>query len=105
MEVLQKQQSTTSWQMVVAEKLKRDEKKLQADWKLSPKILSQARDRKSIVNGFIDGLLDDRTKYLTSLDTVDLMKRTGEGSLSALELTMAFCKRAAFAHQLVRTLP
>jgi hypothetical protein len=34
-----------------------------------------------------------------------LMERTGDGSLTALELTTAFCKRAAFAHQLVWTPP
>jgi amidase len=35
-------------------------------------------------------------------DAVDIVSKIREGKLSAEEVTVAFCKRAAVAHQLVR---
>lgn len=82
-----------SWQEIAAEK------RLQTrDRILRDPVLAQGKSRRSIAGSFIEGLLDLRTLFLTSLDPVDIVACVGNGSVFAVEMTTAFCKRASFAH-------
>lgn len=48
------------------------------------------------------GILTDRELEITGkYDAVDLVEKIANGSFSAREVTVAFCKRAAIAQQLV----
>lgn len=90
------------WQELAARKRQRDLDKIPLQWKLSPQVIQQAKHRRSIADDFLDGLLDSETRLITNWDVPALMAMTGNGSLSAVSLVTAFCKRAAFGHQLVR---
>lgn len=68
-------------------------------------MIDNAKRRRSIVGEFIEGLLDTETHRITSLDPVDIVEGTSNGSLSAVQVVKAFSKRAAIGHQLVLVLP
>ncbi|OIW32388.1 amidase [Coniochaeta ligniaria NRRL 30616] len=89
----QHQQTTTSWQAIVAEKRLRDLAKIPDEWQL-------AKRQHSIVDDFIHHLLDAKSRSLTNLDVPVLMEKTADASLTAFSLTTAVCKRAVYAHQL-----
>ncbi|KAK5659687.1 hypothetical protein OQA88_897 [Cercophora sp. LCS_1] len=93
-----------SWQETAARKRRTDMSKIPDKWRLSKDVLDHAKQLRSIADDFIDGLLGGDTRRLTGLDVPELMRMTVTGSLTAVELTTAFCKRAAYAHQLVRWL-
>ncbi|RSM07168.1 hypothetical protein CDV31_008720 [Fusarium ambrosium] len=92
--------ASVSWQETAARKRQQDLAKIPTPWRLSPDVIEQAKQRRSIADDFIDGLLDSDTRRITNLDVPALMELTGNGSLSAVCLTTAFCKRAAYGHQL-----
>lgn len=84
----------------MAEKRRDDDAKIPAHWKLDEDVIANARSRKQIAGDFIDSLLDSRTRHLTSADAPDLVDRMANGLLTAVEVVSAYCKRAAYAHQL-----
>lgn len=94
------------WQTIAAQKRERerDMAKIPPEWRLPQDVLDQSRLRRSIADDFIDSLLDSDSKSLTNLDAPAVMAMTANGSLTAVRLTTAFCKRAAYAHQLNRNL-
>jgi amidase len=55
------------------------------------------------VTGYIRQYLTDREIEITETDAVDITAQTTTGNWSAVEVTEAFCHRAALAHQLVRS--
>lgn len=90
-----------SWQDDAAAKRRDDLLKIPVEWRLSEDDLERARKQRCIAGDFLDGLLDDETMYLTNLDVSALLEMMANGSLTALKVTRAFCKRLAYAHQLV----
>ena len=89
------------WQEVAAGKRKELYEKIPKEWHLSPVVLDQGRNERKLVGDFIEGLLDLETRRITSLDAVDIVESVRNGSITAVAVTQAFCKRAAYAHQLV----
>ena len=75
--------------------------KIPKDWRLPEAILVNGRKEKKIAGDFIEGLLDSRTREITGFDSGEILELISNGSLTAIEVTGAFCKRAAYAHQLV----
>lgn len=90
------------WQMLAAEKRQHEMSKIPEDWLLSTKVVEEAKNRKAITGGYIEGLLDPDSRRITTLESMELLKSLGNGSLSAVQVVSAFSKRAAYAHQLVR---
>ena len=89
------------WQEVAAGKRKELFDKIPEEWHLSPEVLDQGKKEQKLVGAFIEGLLDHDTLRITSLDAVDIVDSVRNGSITAVAVTKAFCKRAAYAHQLV----
>ncbi|KAK4450350.1 amidase signature domain-containing protein [Podospora aff. communis PSN243] len=88
------------WREIVAQKLQEDDAKIPPQWRLSPDVISSARLRKRIAGDFIESLLDRETRRITSTDALDLVAAMKHGSLTAVVVVTAYCKRAAYAHQL-----
>ncbi|GAQ45822.1 hypothetical protein AtubIFM57143_006306 [Aspergillus tubingensis] len=57
-----------------------------------------------VTGGFIQGYLTPREIEITEADAVAITAQTTVGNWSAVEVTEAFCHRAAIAHQLVNCL-
>ena len=97
--------SGSQWQKSAETKRRENLAKIPQEWLLSERIIAQGKERKKIAGDFIESLLDPGTLEITSQDSEDILHLLRNGSLSALQVTRAFCKRAAYAHQLVCNLP
>ena len=96
--------STRHWQDIAEAKRKENMAQIPKEWLLQEQVVVEGNGRKKLVGDFIEGLLDPEILEITSLDTEDVLDLLQNGSLSALQVTRAFCKRGAYAHQLVRDL-
>lgn len=92
------------WRIIAEGKRLQNLEKCRAFKKLPKHILEEARERQDISGEFIDSLLDDFTKFITTSEVPALMNMMHHGSLTAVDLTLAFCQRASIGHQLVRAL-
>lgn len=70
-------------------------------WRLKEPIPS-ATEQRDVTGTYIQQFLSDREIEITESDAVDIAAETTSGRWSAVEVTEAFCHRAAIAHQLVR---
>lgn len=91
-----------SWQETAARKRQEEIAKIPASWVLSSDVIEHAKEQRSIIDDFVESLLDSETRRITNLEVPALMGLTNAGELSAVQLVTAFCKRAAIGHQLVR---
>ncbi|KAI9370471.1 amidase signature domain-containing protein [Aspergillus egyptiacus] len=72
------------------------------EWKIKDAIPPAAELRD--VTGYIEKFLSPREIEITSLDAYAIGEKTTTGEWTAVEVTEAFCHRAALAHQLVNCL-
>lgn len=77
--------------------------KIPNEWLLDAHVVDAARLRQNISGNFFEELLDDQTRAITALDVTDLVESMRNKSWTAVEVVKAFSKRAAYAHQLVRS--
>ena len=70
------------------------------DWVIpAPPSVEQQRD---VTGAFVQQYLSAREVEITEAGAVDIVAKTSSGQWTAVEVTKAFCHRAALAHQLVR---
>lgn len=91
-----------SWQDTVADKRLSLASRIPVAWTLDSSLVKEAKRKRRLVGDFFDSLLDAETKVITSMDNVDIVSAIAEQSLSAVQVTTAYCKRAVYAHQIVR---
>jgi amidase len=63
--------------------------------------LEAAKRQRQLSGPFIERFLNDGELKITGNDRVPLLSKVKSGQYTALQATMAFCKRAAIAHQIV----
>lgn len=102
-----------TWEERVAKKREACASRIPQAWRLPDDYLSNFQtplsDHK---NNLIEteaikksGILTDRELEITErYNVASLLAALADGSLTATEVTLAYCKRAAVAHQLVRNL-
>jgi amidase len=102
--------SVSDWQSRAAEKRLRCEEAIPKAWKLPADVLEQLqKPLESSKNNLIaldiprrSGILTEKELQITeTFDVSTLLKKLAAGDLSALEVTVAFSKRAAIAQQVV----
>lgn len=95
------------WQEIAFRKRAEVAKKIPSEWKLSSAILATVDPGADINVINIPrscGLLNDKELEITEKhDATGLIAKMAAKELSSAEVTLAFCKRAAIAHQLVGT--
>lgn len=86
-----------SWEERAADKRKRIDDSIPKEWRI------QNLPQGDSVLDFPQksGLLSSQELAITQSSASDLVKRLAAGELKAVDVTVAFCKRAALAHQLV----
>ncbi|TRX93444.1 hypothetical protein FHL15_005719 [Xylaria flabelliformis] len=89
-----------SWEVRAAIKRADTLKKIPASWKLSHEDLAKAEKQRDLTGSFIQGFLDADEISITSKDSVQLVQEIKDGKLTAVQVTSAFCKTAAIAHQI-----
>jgi amidase len=76
-----------------------------ASWKLPAELLSALPDNANVIDiPSTCGILTPAQIAITELNLTKLVAKLAAGELKSLEVTEAFCARAAIAHQLVSTL-
>lgn len=65
--------------------------------------LPSVEEKKDVTGAYIRSFLSDSEVEITETDAVDIVKKTTTGQWKAVDVTRAFCHRAALAHQLVWT--
>ena len=89
------------WKERCAKKKAEVDARIPRTWLLEPSIVRQAKSARKISGPFIESLLDEWVRDITRMSSVELVDDLRAGSLTAHEVTEAFCKRAAVAHQIV----
>ena len=101
--------TSTSWETKVAAKQQAAREKIPKEWLLPASVIDALQfplsehptDTMDIPRR--SGVMSDKELEITEKYTVtELLARLAQGDLSALEVTLAFSKRAALAQQLVR---
>jgi hypothetical protein len=90
-----------NWADVASKKRTETHRKIPKEWLLDPLTLLQVKNQRKLTGPFIEGLLDLETREITGLDSVAIVEKVRNGSYTAVQVTRAFCKRAAIAQQLV----
>ena len=90
----------TAWQEIAKKKRNETYERIPYEWRLSPSVVLDGKGRRQLIGDFFNGLLDEETLRITSLDVADILDATHSRSLSSRQVVSAFCKRAAYAHQL-----
>ena len=68
-------------------------------WRLTDPV-PPATEVRDVTGSYIQQYLSEREVEITESDAVDIVAQTTSGHWSAVEVTEAFCHRAALAHQL-----
>lgn len=90
----------SSWEEKAAAKRANTLAKIPESWLVTPAKRDEAAHTRDLTGSFMDSLLDEETRAIVSMDSVTLVDAIRDRKLSALDVTTAFCKSAAIAHQL-----
>lgn len=91
-----------SWQLKGEAKRQSILNAIPTKWRLTHPV-PPATELRDVTGDYIRQYLTEREIETTETDAVDIVAQTSTGRWSALEVTEAFCHRAALAHQLVRS--
>ncbi|RSM18086.1 hypothetical protein CDV31_003008 [Fusarium ambrosium] len=90
----------SSWEARAAAKREAIMAKIPQPWRLAPEDLERAAQQRDLTGSFINGFLDKQTVSITSMDSLPILESISSGKSSAMEVTTAFCRTAAIAHQI-----
>lgn len=99
------------WETKAAARRQQLRDKIPEEWRLKPELLSELKtpveqsDNNVVELVFCkrSGILSEKELAITESYTVSkLVEALAAGQLTSVEVTTAYCKRAAIAHQLVR---
>jgi amidase len=91
--------TTMGWEDTAADKKSRIEKSIPTEWRVD----IQTKDDSLMGLPASSGLLTSEELQITNSSAVDLVAKLSSGQLKSVDVTLAFCKRAALAHQAVRS--
>ncbi|TVY56326.1 Acetamidase [Lachnellula cervina] len=91
------------WQTLAKTKRDSINALIPVSWRL-PSPTPPATKQRNVTGKYIQQFLSPREVEITETDAVGIVKQTTVGLWTALEVTKAFCHRAALAHQMVNCL-
>jgi amidase len=88
---------TTDWEQLVSDKTSRLSKTIPVEWRI------QELPKEDSVFEYprASGLLSQEELEITNSSATELVEKLSKGVLKSVDVTLAFCKRAALAQQLV----
>ena len=89
--------SPASWEDLAADKRARLEKSIPDEWRIK----TVPTEGSVIDLPEKSGILSPSEIKITNSSATDLVSQLADGTLKSVDVTLAFCKRAALAHQLV----
>jgi amidase len=97
-------ESTPRWFEICNAKQVEREKLIPAEWRIPASRLTTEKKNLLDVPATCGILTEDEIKITSEFNAIELLKQIKSGKLSSETVTIAFCKRAAIAQQLVSTL-
>lgn len=91
----------SSWKVSAATKRADTLNKIPPQWRLGPADLAAAQKQRDLTGPFIQQFLNADEVSIISRDSVAIVEDIKKGRLTAVQVTTAFCKTAAIAHQIV----
>ena len=99
-------QGSSNWQQLVEDKRRRQQASIPPEWVLKSPPAKDVLDVRAFPDSKECGLLTEREVMITNTTDVGyLLHKLASAEWSAVEVTIAFYKRAIVAHQLVRAMP
>jgi len=92
--------TTQNWQQRATAKRDSVNALIPPAWRISN--LPSREEQKDVTNPYIHQYLSKQEVEITETDAVGIAEKTTRGEWKAVEVTSAFCHRAALVHQLVR---
>ena len=92
---------TRDWKEIAEEKREAILCAIPSEWKISSPPAEEVED---ITGPYIEQYLSPKEIEITNTDAVGIVEKAKSGAWSAVEITKAFCHRAALAHQLTNCL-
>lgn len=90
-----------NWEQIAAKKREALLKSIPSEW-IVPDSIIPAEDQFDVTDfPKKSGWFDDHELDITGRDAVEILEKLSKGEWTSEEVTKAFCKRAATAHQLV----
>lgn len=89
------------WQKLAAKKRQSILDRIPKKWLLTEAQIEEAKQQRDLTGSYIEKFLDPVQVKITKLDGALLHEALAEGRLTATEVTIAFCRAAAVAHQIV----
>lgn len=90
-----------SWQAKAAAKVAETQAKIPRDWTLSESDLNKAQKQRKLNGPLFESFLDSSEREIIKNDSIGLVDKIKSRHYSALQVTRAYCKAAAIAHQIV----
>jgi len=90
---------TPHWQTLAQQKRDSITAAIPKEWVLPS--IPTVEEQKDVTGPYIWQFLSEKEKEITETDAVGIVQKTTGGTWSAVEVTKAFCHRAAIVHQLV----
>lgn len=91
--------SSSDWKKVATEKRDSVLALIPNDWRIPPP--PPAEEQRDVTGKYIQQYLSAKEVEITETDAAGIVKNTSNGTWTSVEVTEAFCHRAAVAHQLV----
>lgn len=96
--------SQSKWEQISAKARQKVLDDIPAEWKIPQEKLPGDDIRDVTGAAASSGILSERELAITDSLATEIVAKVGTGEWKAEEVTVAFCKRAALAHQVVRYL-
>ncbi|KAF8425288.1 amidase signature domain-containing protein [Tirmania nivea] len=87
-----------TWEDIAADKNRRIDASIPNEWRID---VTKYQEDSVMHVPAASGILSPQELEITNSSAVDLASRLASGQLKSVEVTLAFCKRAALAHQLL----
>ena len=91
------------WEAKAAAKRANTLSKIRSEWRLSAGDLERAANQRDLTGSFINQFLDEEDIDIVSMNSLAIISDLKKGKLTTVQVTTAFCKVAAIAHQIVST--
>lgn len=92
---------TRDWKEIAEEKREAILAAIPAEWRIYAPTVEEVKD---VTGSYIEQYLAPKEIEITNTDAVGIVEKAKSGAWSAVEITKAFCHRAALAHQLTNCL-
>lgn len=96
---------TDDWRTLVAKKRKQLDAQIPSEWRLTDEFLAAIPTNGHLIEADVvrgSGILSEKELSMTEkYSATALLAELSKGNLTSVEVTTAFCKRAAIAQQLV----